>query len=448
MRFRFLHCADVHLGRHRHGNVERYGDYFTALGAVVEHALRERVNAVLIAGDLFDEQRPSAETLLRAMSTLRPLREAGIPAFAIEGNHDRRTRGERFGALDVLDAEGYLVLLRPESGDDGLLLPDWAPGHGGAVYRASTEVAIVGLGFLAHSIEEQLAAAAAQLPSERVVIALAHVMVLRGESELEYGCVREEQLDVLRDRVRYLALGHRHTRRGLDEEADGWVFNPGSLEFVNPLDYHLPPELRGFLDVTIGEGEPPEEKGKLQRHEDVFVHARHVPTAKRPAHTVRVALDGCTTPDAVIEQVLHVAAEQLLIDNDAPRPIIIVRLTGNPALSRSRIPRAAIAERLREQLDALHVEVLDRDLEQDVSMELLLIDERDLEHVTDRARAIAAELLRGAGMAHGREADLAATLLDVKAALDGSGRSASQAQFGRMRDMLRPFVEYDEEDTA
>jgi hypothetical protein len=206
--------------------------------------------------------------------------------------------------------------------------------------------------------------------------------------------------------------------------------------------------LRGFLDVTIGEGEPPEEKGKLQRHEDVFVHARHVPTAKRPAHTVRVALDGCTTPDAVIEQVLHVAAEQLLIDNDAPRPIIIVRLTGNPALSRSRIPRAAIAERLREQLDALHVEVLDRDLEQDVSMELLLIDERDLEHVTDRARAIAAELLRGAGMAHGREADLAATLLDVKAALDGSGRSASQAQFGRMRDMLRPFVEYDEEDTA
>jgi len=94
------------------------------------------------------------------------------------------------------------------------------------------------------------------------------------------------------------------------------------------------------------------------------------------------------------------------------------------------------------------VMVLDRDLEQDVSMELLLIDERDLEHVTDRARAIAAELLRGAGMAHGREADLAATLLDVKAALDGSGRSASQAQFGRMRDMLRPFVEYDEEDTA
>ncbi len=154
MHYRFLHIADVHLGRHQHTSPERYADYFAALASVVAHALREKVDALLIAGDLFDEQEPSAETLRRAMETLRPLREAGVDVVAIEGNHDRRKRSEPAGALDLLDSEGYLRLLRPRIEEQTITIDEYERANSGALWRPREDVAITGLGFLPHNIEE------------------------------------------------------------------------------------------------------------------------------------------------------------------------------------------------------------------------------------------------------------------------------------------------------
>ncbi len=437
---------------------------------MVAYALRENADALLVAGDLFDEQEPSAETLRRTMETLRPLREEGVEVIAIEGNHDRRKRTEPAGALDLLDSEGYVRLLRPRIEEQTLTLDEYASGSGGALWRPCDGVVIAGLGFLPHNIEEYYAQAAAQLPADEAVILLAHVMAARDGDALEYGCIAFDDLAPLRERVAYLALGHRHTRMGIGGETDGWIFNPGSLEYVNSLDYHQPAELRGFYDVTLGEdgvesGFADDPDGKAGpstgadtdpmpvvefAHADELLHVRrrgrrmtvrHVPTEKRPARTLHVDVTGCAAPDDVLAAVRRAAEAELDEALRARRPIVIVRLQGAPALSRARMPRAAIAELLQKEFAALHVEVMDRDLLGVAGASLLLGDEGGLEQVADRARAIATDLLRARGIAHGREAELSAVLLDLKQQLHGSAKIPSDPVLERMREQLRPFVE-------
>ncbi len=439
MRFRFLHCADAHLGKYAHQSAERYGDYFAALGAVVGYACSQGVDAVLIAGDLFDEQEPSNETLRRAMEVLRPLRDAGIPVAAIEGNHDRRKRTELSGALDLLHSEGYLRLLRPRFEEQSIVL-DTAPG--GAIWRPVEGIAIAGIGFIAHNIEDYLAQAASQLPADDMVILLAHVMVTRSGDMLEYGCVSFDDIQVLRDRVGYLALGHRHTRVGLGGETDGWIFNPGSLEYVNTLDYRLPPELRGFYDATISDTPLDPMDGALQvDRQGQHLQVRHVATDKRPAFTLRLDITGAARPEDVVELLRHEAETAFDETVRAQRPIVIVRLLGSLGMSRVLLPREAMAALLRQEFGALHVEVLIDEVLGTTDPGILLLDEGGLEQVADRARVIACDLLRNRGIANGKEEELAAVLIDIKTQLHGVAKSPSSGILEDVRRQVRPFVE-------
>jgi DNA repair exonuclease SbcCD nuclease subunit len=450
MAYRFLHIADVHLGKHQHQSDARYADYFAVLASVIAHAVGERVQAVLIAGDLFDEQDPSAETIRRAMTALRPLRAEGIPVYAIEGNHDRRKRTEPACALDILAGEGYLHLLRPDVADGVLTLRPYEAESGGGMIEAADGIVIAGLGFLGHNIEEYHRQAAAQLPESGFPIVLSHVMVQPGEQTLEYGCVSYDDIAALRERIGYLALGHRHTRTGMEGEMDSWVFNPGSLEFVNTLDYRLPPELRGFLDVTISDTSFEDCPSSARTFERLGCHllVRHVATNKRPAHTLRPDINGCERPDAVVAAVRHAATEEIDADLIARQPIVVARLQGTLALSRSRLPRAAIAAMLRDEFGARHVEVMDRDLLGTTEIGTMLVDGDDLEQVADRARAVAADLLRAGGIAVGRESELATTLIDMKTQLHGSAKNPSGEVLQSLRQQILPFVEFEEEEAV
>ena len=177
----------------------------------------------------------------------------------------------------------------------------------------------------------------------------------------------------------------------------------------------------------------------------MHLRVAHVPTDKRPARTLRVDISGCAQLDEVVEAVARLAEMEVDEALRADAPILVVRLQGAPALSRVRIPRAAIADRLREDVGALHVEVLDRDLLGGAVAGRLVGDDGGLELLADRARGIAAELLAAQGIALGREADLSATLLDLKSQLQGTAKHPADTVLERMRAALQPFVEYDGE---
>ncbi|MEM9804918.1 MAG: metallophosphoesterase, partial [Cyanobacteria bacterium P01_D01_bin.56] len=86
---KFLHVADVHLGFDRYNSKVRTTDFFHTLLDVFErYAIREAVDFVLVAGDLFVHRMIQPAILNQAQLCLQTLQAANIPVIAIEGNHD------------------------------------------------------------------------------------------------------------------------------------------------------------------------------------------------------------------------------------------------------------------------------------------------------------------------------------------------------------------------
>lgn len=89
---RLLHAADVHLGARlgAFGGLaeERRREVLEAWARLPEVAERTGAGAVLVAGDLFDGPRPEDGVLAVVQETARRLRRAGVPIFAVPGNHD------------------------------------------------------------------------------------------------------------------------------------------------------------------------------------------------------------------------------------------------------------------------------------------------------------------------------------------------------------------------
>ncbi|MDX2006076.1 MAG: exonuclease SbcCD subunit D [Meiothermus sp.] len=95
---RILHTADWHLGKILKGR-ERTAEVREGLQGLLGLARSERVDLVVVAGDLFDRTLVSAEAETAAFEFFLGLREAGIPALVIAGNHDSRERMEALAPL-------------------------------------------------------------------------------------------------------------------------------------------------------------------------------------------------------------------------------------------------------------------------------------------------------------------------------------------------------------
>lgn len=98
--FRFLHAADIHLDSPLRGLAGQEGEAAErirsapreALRRLVGTALDERVDLVVIAGDLYDGDWRDYNTGLFFVAQMGRLNEAGVPVFLLHGNHDAESR--------------------------------------------------------------------------------------------------------------------------------------------------------------------------------------------------------------------------------------------------------------------------------------------------------------------------------------------------------------------
>lgn len=91
-RMKILHTADWHIGK-KLDNFSRLDEQRLVLEEICEIAEREAVDAIVIAGDLFDNFNPSSEATELLYSTLHCLSASGTRAvIAIAGNHDSPER--------------------------------------------------------------------------------------------------------------------------------------------------------------------------------------------------------------------------------------------------------------------------------------------------------------------------------------------------------------------
>ena len=96
MAFRFVHTADIHLDSPLRSLSLRNADLAALIGdstrqalvAIVDLCLEEQVDALIIAGDLYDGEQTSMKTARFLATQLARLSQAGIAVYKIRGNHD------------------------------------------------------------------------------------------------------------------------------------------------------------------------------------------------------------------------------------------------------------------------------------------------------------------------------------------------------------------------
>jgi exonuclease SbcD len=117
---RLLHTADWHLGRLLH-RVPLLDAQRRVLDHLIDVARDERVDAIVVSGDLFDRALPPVEAVQLAGDALRRMAEVA-PVIAISGNHDS---AQRLGfARELIAAGGVHLRTDPIGSGDPVVLED------------------------------------------------------------------------------------------------------------------------------------------------------------------------------------------------------------------------------------------------------------------------------------------------------------------------------------
>ena len=125
---RILHSSDWHLGQHFIGKT-RQGEHQAMIAWLLEQVKRHEVDAVLIAGDIFDTSTPPSYARELYSQLVVGLHEAGVALLLLGGNHDSvATLGE---SRDLLARLGATVVPAADVADEQVrVLPqrDGTPG--------------------------------------------------------------------------------------------------------------------------------------------------------------------------------------------------------------------------------------------------------------------------------------------------------------------------------
>ena len=228
---RVLHTSDWHLGRQFHG-ASLLSDQAAAMDRIVALAAEAEVDAVLIAGDLYDRAIPPAEAVQLFNDTLARLSRGGAAVVAIAGNHDSHVRVSVYDPL--LSAFGVTirgdvrraaepVLVQPRRGGEPVAiypLPYLEPAVDGPALAEAEALAQR----LSHQAVTRLALdhihADRASTSGRRSLLVAHTFVAGGETseserELTVGNVDCVSVDTFAG-FDYVALGHLHGSQQLD----------------------------------------------------------------------------------------------------------------------------------------------------------------------------------------------------------------------------------------
>jgi len=171
MPYRFVHSADIHLDSPLRSLALRNPELAELIGNatrrafvnIIELCLTEQVDALLLAGDLYDGEQTSMKTARFLAAQIRRLHEAGIKVFIVRGNHDALSRitkeltfpdgsvkvfGGRAEAISVEQAKGLSVVIhglsfaRPQAPES--LLPHFKPPVEAAVNIALMHTSLAG----------------------------------------------------------------------------------------------------------------------------------------------------------------------------------------------------------------------------------------------------------------------------------------------------------------
>jgi len=339
---KFIHTADLHLGKTYRTSSdadERYADFFAALAGIVADAVSDPVDFVLIAGDLFHVGQILPKTFARTIETLQPLKDAGIPCVAVEGNHDWIHRRDSISWMEALSQMGYLCLLRPSRADDGgYRFEPFNPATGLGGYIEIGGLNIYGVGYIGAQAGNHIARICEAVTTTNNLL-LFHVGIW-SYSPVEIGNMKPEEALRLSETFGYVALGHGHKPyEVVTPEGRSYAFNPGSPERVN---FGEEKYAKGYYRVAV---------------EDGRFAAAFKSTAPRPMVVTTIDLDGAESAEAALSSFIDQVRTQLPAGDDPRRPLLELKLIGRVGFHPFELGRERLRLVLEEIASPLHVEI-------------------------------------------------------------------------------------------
>ena len=112
---KFLHTADWHIGKTLKGQ-SRLDEQAAVLKEIVEITRTQSVDAVLLAGDLYETSAPSAAAQTLVVYALLEMRRTGAEVIAMAGNHDHAATFDAYRPLMAAAGIHLLGHVRPPTG--------------------------------------------------------------------------------------------------------------------------------------------------------------------------------------------------------------------------------------------------------------------------------------------------------------------------------------------
>jgi DNA repair exonuclease SbcCD nuclease subunit len=293
--FKFIHCSDLHIDSPFKGVSEvdpALGERLRAstlksFHNIVDLAIQKKVDAVIIAGDVFDGADKSLKAQFKFCRELERLSEKGIPSFIAHGNHD---------PLDTWSAS----LKWPSNAT--IFSGEHVQGF--PISKGGREVArIYGISFPCREVFENLALKFQKQPHSGFAIAVLHANVGGNTEHDQYApCSVDDLVGINMD---YWALGHVHTRQILRDN-DPVIVYPGNSQARNIKETGA----KGCCLVTLQETASPS--------------VQFFPTDVLRFYTERLDLTSCSSLNEVMD-LIRSRGQQL--SSEADGCDILVRLT-------------------------------------------------------------------------------------------------------------------------
>jgi DNA repair exonuclease SbcCD nuclease subunit len=221
---RIAHLADLHLGFRKYARLtarglnQREADVARAFGAAVDDVIAARPDAVLVAGDLFHQVRPTNSAILHAMRQFARLGRdlPGVPVIVIAGNHDTPRSSDTVSIFGVLNELGVYAVTDTVQ---RLSFPD-------------RDLSVLAVPHAALFETPRPALEPAGPERHQVLMIHGETPGLFGgdRSSAEAGGAWLDDAELAAGRWSYVALGHYHVQHKV---RDG-VWYAGALDYVSP----------------------------------------------------------------------------------------------------------------------------------------------------------------------------------------------------------------------
>ena len=308
---RILHFSDLHIGVENYGRLDpntglstRLGDFLSALDEVVEFAVTQVVDLVLLAGDVYKGRDPSQTHQREFARRIQRIVSEDIPVFLLVGNHDLPNSGSRANAVEIfptlavpgVQVGSNLQTYRSETpaGPLQIVAVPW-PRRSGVMTREETRG--LNLSQIREEIErrmtEAIDARLKELDPDIPAILTGHCTVNGATVGTERSMMLGNDHVVLasalhRPEVEYVALGHIHKHQVIRREPPMVVYS-GSLQRV---DFSEERDEKGFCVIELDPAVP---QGKR------LVDFRFQPIKARPFVTIDVSISpGEREPTAAV----------------------------------------------------------------------------------------------------------------------------------------------------